>query len=146
MARTKSLIEGFWDRINEVIDNQGLSKAELARRIGCDRKSLYDRDRALNTLYLARFCAVTNADANYLLGVKREPANKSDWIDADYEQPKNDKYILLSFANFPVAEVGRYETDKDGGGNFYIGDDDKSCLSYGLIVNGWMPLPECMED
>lgn len=63
------------------------------------------------------------------------------WIDVDVELPKDDGYyILMSFANFPIPSVGRYEEDENGGA-FYVGDDVRSCVRYGLIVNAWMPLP-----
>lgn len=63
------------------------------------------------------------------------------WIDVDEKLPPVDEYILLSFANFSVPRVGRYEEDEDGGA-FYVGDDDESCVSHGVIVNAWMPLPK----
>ena len=64
------------------------------------------------------------------------------WIPIDERLPEPDKYVLLSFANFTLAEIGRYEVDDDGCGAFYVGDDDSSCSSYGLFVNAWMPLPK----
>ena len=67
------------------------------------------------------------------------------WIDVDEELPKDDKYILLSFRNFSVPAIGRYEEDEEGG-SFYIGDEDESCVSQDMIVNAWMPLPKCYEE
>lgn len=64
------------------------------------------------------------------------------WIDIDQELPKDDKYILLSFSNFDLPVVGRYEEDQDGCGGFYIGDEEETCISQDLFVNAWMPLPE----
>lgn len=64
------------------------------------------------------------------------------WILVSERLPKDDKYILISYENFTLADIGRYETDKDGNGAFYIGDEDRSCVSFGLFVNAWMPLPE----
>lgn len=29
-----------------------------------------------------------------------------------------------------------------GGGAFYIGDDDESCVSQGMVVNAWQQLPK----
>lgn len=74
--------------------------------------------------------------------------NKNDtrWIPCITEQyPENGKYVLLSFANFSVPCVGRYEEDEEGGA-FYIGDDDESCVSQDMIVNAWMPLPKCYKE
>ncbi len=67
------------------------------------------------------------------------------WIPIDQDVPVDDRYVLLSFSNFKVPMVGRYE-EEDGGGNFFIGDDLESCISQDLYVNAWMPLPECYED
>lgn len=69
------------------------------------------------------------------------------WIPVDEGTPIDDRYILLSFENFSLPIVGRYEEDKDGGGNFYIGDcyGEDTCLANDLIVNAWRELPERYE-
>lgn len=72
--------------------------------------------------------------------------NAVGWIPAD-NPPKTDDtnmsdYIMLSFENFSIPMVGRYEMDDEGNGAYYVGDDEKSCISYEMIVNAWMPLPE----
>lgn len=67
-----------------------------------------------------------------------------DWIPAD-KPPTDGEYILLSFANFSLPLTGRYEEDSEGGA-YYIGEDDESCTSQDMIVNGWMPLPGRMEE
>ena len=72
MARTKSLIDGFWDRFNLVCKESGLTKVELAKRIGCKRTTLYDSGYMLTTLYLARFCTITHTSADWLLGITNE--------------------------------------------------------------------------
>lgn len=64
------------------------------------------------------------------------------WIPVEDQLPETDDYILLSFENFDIPLVGRYEADKDGGGKFYVGDDMESCISADLYVNAWMPLPK----
>ena len=65
------------------------------------------------------------------------------WIPVEEWLPDNAKYILLSFTNFPVPSIGRYEKDTEGGA-FYLGDcdEDDTCISMNLFVNAWMPLPE----
>lgn len=65
---------------------------------------------------------------------------ESDWISVEDRLPDPDKYVLLSFDNFTLADIGRYEGDDDGGA-FYPGDSEKSYVSHGLFVNAWMPLP-----
>lgn len=79
-----------------------------------------------------------------------EQQTVNDWIPAD-KPPEVDEsgmsdYILLSFENFSTPLIGRYELDKDGGGAYYVGDSDRSCISTGLFVNAWMPLPEPYKD
>ena len=80
MARRKSLVYGFWDRFDKVCADKGYNKCELARRVGCDRKSLYSCSGATpNPLILARICVQLNVSADYLLGIKTkyEPLNRS---------------------------------------------------------------------
>lgn len=71
-------------------------------------------------------------------------ALKTEWIPVEERLPEDDNYILLSFENFSLPLVGRYEAGSDGGGAFYLGDCDEgdTCLSENLFVNAWMPLPE----
>ena len=78
MGKRKSIyIEGFRDRLFEVCDYTGLSKTQLAKLCGFDRKTFYDDyqkfNSQMNSGYLARFCAVTGASADWLLGLKSRP-------------------------------------------------------------------------
>lgn len=81
----------------------------------------------------------------YVLGWKEQcfelVERKSDWISISERLPDTDEYVLLSFENYTMAAIGRYE-ENDEGGTFYPGDDEKSYSSYGIFVNAWMPLPE----
>ena len=69
-----------------------------------------------------------------------------EWIPVKERLPEivtedgSSDYILLSFDNYSLPAIGRYEEDEDGNGSFFEGDEDRSCLSYGLIVNAWMPM------
>ena len=74
--------------------------------------------------------------------IKRHLSNESEkWISVNERLPENDDYILLSFENYPVSDIGRYEQDKEGGA-FYPGDKDYTYASFGLFVNAWCLLPE----
>lgn len=64
------------------------------------------------------------------------------WIPITERLPETDDYILISFENFNVPQVGRYEADEDVGGEFYPGDEDFTYKSIDLYVNAWMPLPQ----
>lgn len=45
------------------------------------------------------------------------------WIPVEERLPEEDKYILLTFANFTLPAIGKYEENNDGSGNFYLGDE-----------------------
>lgn len=77
----------------------------------------------------------------YIEAIKKQP-KAGEWISCSERLPESDNYILLSFENYSIPEIGRYEIGKDGSGAFYPGDDEKSYVSYGLFVNAWQPLPE----
>ena len=62
-------------------------------------------------------------------------------MDTGRKPAQNGNYILLSFANFTIPLVGRYE-EEDEGGAYYVGDDDNPCTASDLYVNAWMPLPD----
>ncbi len=67
-------IYGFWDRVDLVVSECGMSKSELMRRAGVSRGLLYDRvgDRMFSMGTLAKFCAATNTSADWLLGLSKE--------------------------------------------------------------------------
>lgn len=62
------------------------------------------------------------------------------------EPPKSGELVLLSFSHIKIPHIGRYIGDEENGGNFYLLEEDEPLLSHGVHVNGWMPLPECVED
>ena len=82
---------------------------------------------------------VSEEEINRILA---EEEKTGGWIPVTERLPVDDKYIMISFENFTLPDIGRYEADKDGNGAFYPGDDEKSYVEYDLFVNAWMPLPE----
>lgn len=69
--KKRGCVEGFWDRINVAVGQSGMSKREITDKMCVDRKLLYGTDREnISSLYVAKFCAVTGTDANWLLGLK----------------------------------------------------------------------------
>ena len=66
------------------------------------------------------------------------------WIPVEERLPEDNKYILLSFSNFGLQIVGRYDKDEEGNGAFYIGDCDEqdTCIANDLYVNAWRPPPD----
>lgn len=75
-----------------------------------------------------------------------EKQHNNGWIPVDERLPDTKDYILLSFSNFTIPVVGRYEAEEDGSGAFYIGDEVETCVSQMLFVNAWMPLPEPYKE
>ena len=69
------------------------------------------------------------------------------WVPVEERLPEDDKYILLSFSNFSLPIVGRYERDEDGSGAFYLEycDEQDTCIANDLYVNAWQPIPEPYE-
>ena len=67
------------------------------------------------------------------------------WILVENEVPTDDRFVLLSFENFSVPQIGRYHADEDGG-VFCLGDEEVPLSSYGLFVNAWMELPRCYQE
>ena len=74
----------------------------------------------------------------------------SGWIPIDPDNPESfpkvghdgySDYILLSYENYDLIDIGMYRVE-DGTGTFYPGDEARSCASFGLIVNAWMPIIE----
>lgn len=69
--------------------------------------------------------------------------NDMTWIPVeDDRKPPLEEYVLVSFENFSIPDIGRMEGNDDDGYIFYPGDENKSYISYGLFVNAWMPLPK----
>ena len=65
-------------------------------------------------------------------------------IPVEERLPESNDYVLMARGNFSLPLVGRYESDEDGGGAWYLGDcdEDDTCVSIDLFVNDWMRLPE----
>ena len=66
------------------------------------------------------------------------------WIPVEERLPEEDEYVLMSFENFTLPIIGRYEINDKGDGAWYLGDCDEedTCISEGLFVNAWIPLPK----
>lgn len=68
--KRNNYLEGFNERLDDACLATGLSKSEIARRCGFSRKQLIRTNHHnMNSFDVAKFCAVTKTDANWLLGV-----------------------------------------------------------------------------
>ena len=69
-----------------------------------------------------------------------QSSSPDKWVPAE-APPETEDYILLSFDNFSLPMIGRYEGNREGG-SYYLGDEAETCLRHDLYVNAWQPLPE----
>lgn len=76
----------------------------------------------------------------------KQDEKENGWIPVSERLPDPDKYILVSFENFPIPMIGIYTVDNDDGGAFRISDEDDSFLEHGLYVNAWMELPKRYKE
>ena len=68
------------------------------------------------------------------------------WEDARESFPPTGRLVLLSFRNCTVPMIGRCEETEDGGLVFFVEDTEETFLQHNLFVNGWQPLPRCLDD
>lgn len=67
-------IDGFFERMDEAVEESGMSKMEISRRMKASPTCLSNmKTRRImpSSGLLAKFCGVTGASADYLLGLKR---------------------------------------------------------------------------
>ena len=70
MENRKYSILGFHDRLNQAVEESGLSQAEIARRTGLHRHTVLATESAMpNSGTLAKLCAVLHVSADWLLGL-----------------------------------------------------------------------------
>ena len=104
------------------------------------------RDLENHTIYKEGLPGSTLDIVNTLLNDLEQDEKENGWIPIDERLPETDDYILVSFSNYTLPDIGRYEVDKDGGGAFFPGDEERSYASFGLFINAWMPLPEPYKE
>ena len=68
------VIEGYKERLEEAVYQSGMTKKEIARLMGMDRKVLLPKSYGwqMGSGALARFCAVTGVSADWMLGLRKE--------------------------------------------------------------------------
>ena len=101
---------------------------------------LIDVDMLIKDMYEDSSFPLTMADKVTEKINKQRVVYENGWIPAD-EPPEDNNYILISFENFSIPVVGRYEENEKGGA-YYAGDEDITLISQDMIVNAWQPLPD----
>jgi hypothetical protein len=67
--------EGFWDRVDEAIKDSGMTKIQLAEKLGINRKALYvtscpkGKESSWHSGRIKDFCQITGVSADWLLGL-----------------------------------------------------------------------------
>ena len=114
-------------------DDQWLSKNAMKGFVECCTKALKK---------IQQYRAIGTVEECWAAREKQKHMNDG-WIPVEERLPKDSNYILLSFANFSLPLVGRYEDSQEDGA-FYVGDCDgkDSCINQDLVVNAWQPLPD----
>lgn len=110
-----------------------------------DKLLKYKKDLERQTQYKAGLPGSALDVVNTLLADLEEDEKENEWIPISERFPEKDGYVLISFENFTIPDIGRYEKDEQGGA-FYPGDDERSYSSFGLFVNAWRPLPEPYKE
>lgn len=128
----------FWDELHSgAVISPRLAEALYGAL--CKLKDYEDTE--LSPQDVERINDFEKTNTAQLLKKLAELKSKHRWIPVEERLPEGKDYILLSFENFSIPLVGRYEEDTEGGA-FYAGDDEDSCASQGLYVNAWRTLPE----
>ena len=115
------------------------------------------KERSLENRAIGQLCApvVIRVELNKRMLLDRrvireaeENEQNSRWIPTNEKLPESADYVLMSFENFSLPAIGRYEVNDEGDGAWYLGDDDgeETCCSQDLFVNAWMPLPEAYKE
>lgn len=76
MANRTFANDGFWDRVEEAIMCSGMTKVQIAEKMGVERKALYtpsvNKDtKSWHSGRIADFCKVTKVSADWLLGLSK---------------------------------------------------------------------------
>ena len=140
---------GFW----VLHDKFGFGKKRLNRLMDCINAYLvaeYNQELNIRQLPLALqkmkvqvdVCAEAKKVPQRCRLKMAEMRQYQGWIDINDRLPDPEEYVLVSFENFTLPDIGRYEAESDGSGAFYPGDEDASYVSFGVFVNAWMPLPK----
>ena len=91
-------LSDVWTRINSVFSEQKVSKKEIAKQCGFDRKTLITQ-RNISITYFARLCEELNVSADFLFcfGVEKdkEKTNAATYIpDKCYKDMPTQKEII----------------------------------------------------
>lgn len=117
-----------------------ITKKTQEKLYGCLYKLMKYEETGLSPDEVERLNTFDGSQAVKATIALQKERRKHRWIPVEEKLPDGG-YILMSFENFPIPLIGRYEEDGEGGA-FYVGDYEESCISQELMVNAWRPVPE----
>lgn len=127
----------FWKDLNI---GTPITKKTREKLYGCLYKLMKYEETGLSPDEVERLNTFDGSQAVKATIALQKERRKHRWIPVEEKLPDGG-YILMSFENFPIPLIGRYEEDGEGGA-FYVGDYEESCVSQELMVNAWRPVPE----
>lgn len=107
--------------ITEKFGRFGFSEqSEVSKMVSRIKERLlqYKQELQKQTMYKEGLPGSSLDIVNSLLDDLEEDEKENGWIPIEERLPETDDYILVSFSNYTLPDIGRYEADKDGGGAF----------------------------
>ena len=127
-----------WGQLRE---GKVITKAVAQKLYGALCKLKDYEDTGCNPDDVERLNDFTQNEAVKLVQKLNAEEKKHRWIPVEERLPELGEYVLISFSNFSVPAIGRYDEDEEGGA-WFIGDETESLVSQDMFVNAWMPLPK----
>lgn len=140
MANRLFVTDGFWDRVDQAIEESGMTKVELAKKMGIERKALYrptdgSDDRSWHSGRVATFCKITGVSADWLLGLSNRKSlkiTKGEPVQFKVIDKKTGKEPIFDFnhlfkmkwfkqSNLIWCDISCWAIDEDG--NLMLVDD-----------------------
>lgn len=87
----------------------------------------------------------SKSQAYLLMEQLQKEREQHQWIPVTEQLPEPETYVLVSFSNFSLPIIGRYDENEEGG-VWFAGDEDEPLVSQDMFVNAWMPLPEVYRE
>ena len=91
-------------------------------------------DTGCNPDDVERLNDFTQNEAVKLVQKLNAEEKKHRWIPVEERLPELGEYVLISFSNFSVPAIGRYDEDEEGGA-WFIGNETESLVSQDMFVN-----------
>lgn len=78
MSGRRRKLQGLTERLNVAVIKSGMPHAEIRKRMRIPKSTFYQHlagDTDMSALYAARYCAVLNVSADWLLGINQRQEN-----------------------------------------------------------------------